>query len=91
MYDSTNALTHGLSSRYGHLPPEAILRGARLRLELIATNALNRPHYLPPNTNISQTGAVGTINGVVNRNNRFDTAIPVAKPPSGPIERRANP
>jgi hypothetical protein len=49
---------------------------ARLRIEMLATNALNHPNYQDPNTRIDQAGAVGTITAVINRNLKFDSAIP---------------
>jgi len=49
---------------------------ARLRLEFNATNALNHPNYVDPDTNISNRATVGTINNVVNRNSKMDMAIP---------------
>jgi hypothetical protein len=36
----------------------------RLRAELTSTNFLNHPNYDNPNTNISDLGTVGVINGV---------------------------
>jgi hypothetical protein len=48
----------------------------RLRLEMLATNALNRPNYQDPNTRIDQTGAVARITNVIDRNLKFDSAIP---------------
>jgi hypothetical protein len=49
---------------------------ARLKLEMLATNAFNTPNYQDPNTRIDQTGAVGRITNVINRNLKFDSAIP---------------
>jgi hypothetical protein len=48
----------------------------RLRLELLATNALNHPNYLDPNMNISQAATAGVITASMNRNQKFDSAIP---------------
>jgi hypothetical protein len=48
----------------------------RLRFELNASNVLNHPNYVDPDTNISNKATVGTINNVVNRNNKMDMAIP---------------
>jgi hypothetical protein len=52
--------------------------GERLRLktELIATNALNHPNYTNPNTTVTAIGSAGTINSVVDRNTKMDSAIP---------------
>ncbi|MCU0244984.1 MAG: TonB-dependent receptor [Bryobacter sp.] len=48
----------------------------KLRTEVVATNALNKANYLDPALNITDTGAVGIITGVVNRNSKMDMAIP---------------
>jgi hypothetical protein len=48
----------------------------RLRLEVNASNVLNHPNYVDPDTNISNRATVGTINNVVNRNTKMDMAIP---------------
>jgi hypothetical protein len=49
---------------------------ARLRIELLATNVLNHPNYQDPNTRIDLVGAAGTITAVIDRNLKFDSAIP---------------
>jgi hypothetical protein len=49
---------------------------ARLRLELLATNVLNHPNYQDPNTRVDQVGAAGRITAVIDRNLKFDSAIP---------------
>jgi hypothetical protein len=49
---------------------------AKLRLEFLATNTLNHPNYLDPNTNVTNVGVAGRITDVTNRNDKFDTAIP---------------
>jgi hypothetical protein len=49
---------------------------ARLRLEFLATNTLNHPNYLEPNTTITTVGSAARITNVTNRNEKFDTAIP---------------
>ena len=46
------------------------------RLEMLATNVLNHPNYQDPNTRIDQTGGVGRVTAVINRNLKFDSAIP---------------
>jgi hypothetical protein len=49
----------------------------RLRVELLlANNALNHPNYRDPNTNISQAGTAGVITQTMDRNTKFDSAIP---------------
>ncbi|HWR51825.1 MAG TPA: carboxypeptidase regulatory-like domain-containing protein [Bryobacteraceae bacterium] len=48
----------------------------RLRTELIATNSLNHPNYNNPATNISTASSVATVTSVVDRNSKFDSAIP---------------
>ena len=48
----------------------------RLRLELLATNALNHPNYMDPNTNITNLGTAGVITATIDRNAKFDSAIP---------------
>jgi hypothetical protein len=54
----------------------SIRERARLRLELNATNVLNHPNYVDPDTNITNRATVGTISNVVNRNSKMDMAIP---------------
>lgn len=48
----------------------------RIRTELVATNALNKPNYNDPGLNISDIAGAGVITSVLNRNNKVDTAIP---------------
>lgn len=48
----------------------------RLRLEMVATNALNHPNYMDPNLNINNLAAAGVVTNVVNRNTKMDMAIP---------------
>jgi hypothetical protein len=48
----------------------------RLRLEFLATNSLNHPNYADPNTNITAAGVAGAVTNVVDRNLKFDSAIP---------------
>jgi hypothetical protein len=48
----------------------------RLRLEMLASNALNHPNYLDPNTNITNLGTVGVLTAVMDRNTKFDSAVP---------------
>jgi hypothetical protein len=48
----------------------------RLRLELLASNALNHPNYLDPNVNISQGATAGVVTASMNRNQKFDSAVP---------------
>jgi hypothetical protein len=51
----------------------------RLRLEFLATNTLNHPNYADPSDaarTITSTGAAGVITNVIDRNAKFDTAIP---------------
>ncbi|MBI1353480.1 MAG: hypothetical protein GC160_03980 [Acidobacteria bacterium] len=47
----------------------------RIRLEMLASNALNHPNYQDPDTNISQLGSVGRITQTVDRNIKLDSAI----------------
>jgi hypothetical protein len=49
---------------------------ARLRVEMLATNSLNHPNYQDPDTRIDLTGSAGRITNVIDRNLKFDTAIP---------------
>jgi hypothetical protein len=48
----------------------------RMRLELLANNALNHPNYMDPNTNITNLGTAGVITATMDRNAKFDSAIP---------------
>ncbi len=48
----------------------------RVRTELVATNALNKPNYNDPGLNISNIAAAGVVTAVLNRNNKVDAAIP---------------
>jgi len=48
---------------------------AKLRFEVLATNSLNHPNWVNPQTNITNAAA-GLILGVVDRNTKFDTGIP---------------
>jgi hypothetical protein len=51
----------------------------RLRLEFLATNTLNHPNYADPSDaarTITSAGAAGVITNVIDRNAKFDTAIP---------------
>ena len=54
----------------------SISERVRLKTELIATNTLNHPNYTNPNTSITSVGSAGTINSVVDRNTKMDSAIP---------------
>jgi hypothetical protein len=48
----------------------------RVRLELLANNALNHPNYMDPNTNITNLGTAGVITATMDRNAKFDSAVP---------------
>jgi hypothetical protein len=48
----------------------------RLRLEMIATNALNHPNYQNPGLNVNNLAAAGVITNVANRNTNMDSSIP---------------
>ena len=48
---------------------------ARLRIELLANNALNHPNYQDPNLDISNAGAVARITATMDRNQKFDSAV----------------
>ena len=47
-----------------------------MRLELLANNALNHPNYMDANTNITNLGTAGVITATMDRNAKFDSAIP---------------
>lgn len=49
---------------------------ARLRVEMLATNVTNTPNYQDPNLRIDQVGGAGRITAVIDRNTKFDSAIP---------------
>ena len=66
----TNVLHATLSKMF------VIRERVRLRTEVLATNALNTPNYINPNTNITAAGQVGVVTSTVNRNNRMDSGIP---------------
>jgi hypothetical protein len=48
----------------------------KLRIEMLATNTLNHPNWADPNTNITAAGVAGKVTNVVDRNGKFDSAIP---------------
>ncbi len=48
----------------------------RMRLEFLANNALNHPNYMDANTNITNLGTAGVITATMDRNAKFDSAIP---------------
>jgi hypothetical protein len=54
----------------------ALRERVRLRLELLANNALNHPNYMDPNTNITNLGTAGVITATMDRNAKFDSAVP---------------
>ncbi len=66
----TEALHAGLAKNF------EIRERVRLRFEIFATNVLNHPNYQDPNTRIDQAVTAGTITAVMNRNLKFDSAIP---------------
>ncbi|MBM3737535.1 MAG: hypothetical protein FJW39_17275 [Acidobacteria bacterium] len=49
---------------------------AHLRIELLANNTFNHPNYMNPNLNISQAGVVGVLTATMDRNAKFDSAVP---------------
>ncbi len=49
---------------------------ARLRLELLGTNVLNHTNYMNPNMVINAAGTAGVITAAIDRNAKFDSAIP---------------
>ena len=48
----------------------------RIRIELLANNALNHPNYMDPQTNITNLGTAGVITATMDRNAKFDSAVP---------------
>lgn len=48
----------------------------RMRFEVLANNSLNHPNWSDPQLNISNAGTAGQITAVVDRNLKFDSAIP---------------
>lgn len=48
----------------------------RIRVEMLANNVLNHPNYRDPETNISQAATAGVITLTMDRNTKFDSAIP---------------
>jgi hypothetical protein len=48
----------------------------RIRLELLANNALNHPNYMDANTNITNLATAGVITATMDRNAKFDSAVP---------------
>jgi hypothetical protein len=52
-----------------------IYERARLRFEVLATNSFNHPNWANPQMNITNANA-GLVLAVIDRNTKFDTAIP---------------
>ena len=48
----------------------------RVRLEFLANNALNHPNYMDPNMNITNLATAGVITATMDRNAKFDSAVP---------------
>lgn len=48
----------------------------KTRIELLGNNVLNRPNYRDPNLVINQAGVAGVVNLHMDRNTKFDSAIP---------------
>jgi hypothetical protein len=48
----------------------------KTRLELLSNNALNHPNYRDPNLVINQAGLAGVVTLYMDRNTKFDSAIP---------------
>lgn len=48
----------------------------RIRLELLGNNVLNHPNYRDPNLVINAAGTAGVITQYMDRNTKFDSAIP---------------
>jgi hypothetical protein len=48
----------------------------RFRLEFLGTNVLNHPNYMNPNLVINATGIAGVVTATMDRNAKFDSAIP---------------
>jgi hypothetical protein len=48
----------------------------RMRLELLGTNVTNHPNYMNPNMNITDLGTAGVVTATMDRNAKFDSAIP---------------
>jgi hypothetical protein len=48
----------------------------RFRLEFLGTNVLNHPNYMNPNMNITDLGTAGVVTATMDRNAKFDSAIP---------------
>ncbi len=62
---------------HGTIAKQIFLRErVRVRLELLANNALNHPNYMDPNTNITNLGTAGVITATMDRNAKFDSAVP---------------
>jgi hypothetical protein len=71
IYGAPNNVLHGTIAK--HFP---IKEKARLRLELLGTNVLNHPNYMNPNMVINAAGTAGVITATIDRNAKFDSAIP---------------
>jgi hypothetical protein len=48
----------------------------RMRFEILANNTLNHPNWSDPQLNITNVGTAGQVTAVVDRNLKFDSAIP---------------
>lgn len=71
LYGTPVNVLHGTIAKVFHVKERM-----RIRVELLANNAMNHPNYLDPNTNISQAATAGVITQTMNRNAKFDSAIP---------------
>jgi hypothetical protein len=48
----------------------------RVRLEFLGNNVLNHPNWRDPNTVINSVGTAGVVTATMDRNTKFDSAIP---------------
>lgn len=48
----------------------------RFRLEFLGTNVLNHPNYMNPNMVVTDLGTAGVVTATMDRNAKFDSAIP---------------
>jgi len=71
IYGTPGNVLHGTIAKHF-----MIKERARLRLEFLGTNVLNHPNYMNPNMVINAVGTAGVVTATMDRNAKFDSAIP---------------
>ncbi|MBL8229823.1 MAG: TonB-dependent receptor [Bryobacterales bacterium] len=71
IYGTPGNVMHGTLAKHFLLKERV-----RFRLEFLGTNVLNHPNYMNPNTNVTDLGTAGVVTATMDRNAKFDSAIP---------------